>query len=364
MHTPPKGERVHMDNDKPQLVIRDIPFGLWFFGLVFSGFGVLMAYSGGPPLFMSLLFLGVGLAIGLFASVVTITADRITRSLTMESRSALRSKRMEVLWDDIIGINVERTVSSGRGARYLYGLTLLRKDGQVVALQQYKSSGREGKESRAIRLREFIGIRDTNRVPSGMIPMELSQFSEVHETDSIHWQIQPLTTYGATAPTGFRWSSTDFKTTGCFLFLAQKGEGQSSTGFLASLGKMLLRQAFSAHGFQPEEAPSLEDAITLEPLDPSIESHFLAYTNEPDRARSLLNATTTAKLSQWAGKYPLKQLQSGGSYCQLMVLFGPSGVAIATNHLLERNQAYELISYGVELVKSQKSGFGCSASNF
>jgi len=347
-----------MNNYDPQLVLRDTPFALWIIGLIFAGMGVVMAIGGGPPLIMALLFIGIGIAIIITSSNVTITADRMTRTLKMESRSIVRQKAIEVPFDDIIGINVERSMSAGRGARYTYRLMLLRKDGQVIPLQQYSSSGGGSKENRALKLREFLGIQESNRVPSGMIPMELSQYSDIHETDGIHWQILPLMTMGSPAPTGARWHSPDFKTSGMFLFVAQKGEGQSSTGFLASLGKMFIGQAFSAHGFMPEDAPGLDRAVTMQPLDPAIENSFITYTNAPDLARPLLNATVVMQTAKWAGRFPLKSAQSGGRYSQLMLLFGPNGVYAATNHLLEPGQIYELISLGVELVKSQKTGLG------
>jgi hypothetical protein len=344
-----------MNNCDPKLVLRDTPFVLWFIGFIFAGVGLLMAFESEPPLVMTLLFIGVGVTLVVTASIVTITADRTTRILQMKSRSVIRRKLIEVPFDDIIGVNVERSASSGRGARYTYRLVLLRKDGQVIPLQQFSSSGFKSKEKMAVRLREFLGIQATNRVPSGMIPMELAQSEAVHETGGIHWQIQPLMTHSSSAPTGARWLSPDFKTSSFFLFVAQKGEGQSSNGFLASLGKMFLRQAFSAHGFRPEDAPGLDEAAVLRPLDMAVENHFMAYTNVPDSARLLLNAVVVMQMAKWSERYPLRQAQAGGRHSQLMMLFGPNGVSVATNHLQDPGQTYELISLGVELVKSQKT---------
>jgi len=125
---------------------------------------------------------------------------------------------------------------------------------------------------------------------------------------------------------------------------------------------MFLNQAFAAHGFRPEDAPGLDGAVTLQPLDPAIENHFMAYTNSPDGARPLLNATVVMQMAKWAGRFPLKPAQAGGRYSQLMVLFGPNGISAATNHLLEPSQIYELISLGVELAKSQKPSFGFASS--
>jgi Mg/Co/Ni transporter MgtE len=79
-----------MNSPDSRLVLREIPVALWFFGLIFAGVGVLMIYAGGPYPVMSLLFIGIGLCIVLFASILTVTADRVVRILKFESRSILR----------------------------------------------------------------------------------------------------------------------------------------------------------------------------------------------------------------------------------------------------------------------------------
>lgn len=341
-----------MKLNEAQLVIHDVPLGLWLFGAAFAGIGVLIVLEGGPPLLIALVFVAVGLGLILFSSALKITADRATRTMKLEYRSLLLRRLKEVPFDDVAGINVERTTGGRRGTTYR--LTLLRKDGQVVPFRSSSSSGWKKKEHWAVQLREFIGIQDSNCTPPGMLPPELSQAGKVHETDGIHWQIQPMFAYSANAPTGARWHSPDFEAKGAFLFVAQKAEGQSSGGFLALLGKKFIKQALLLHGFQPEEMPGLEQAGFLSPLDPALEPHFMAYTSSPESARQLLNWKTVAQLAGWAARYPMKQLQSGSRYCQLMTLFGPNGVYLATMHLLQPSQAHELISLGVELVKAQK----------
>jgi hypothetical protein len=234
----------------------------------------------------------------------------------------------------------------------------LRKDGQVIPFRSSSSSGWKAKERRAGQLREFLGIQDSNRIPAGILPAELTRAAEIHETKGVHWRIQPMTTASSSAPTGVRWHSPDFKTPDIFLFVAQKAEGQPSRGFLASLGSMFIRQAFLLHGFSPEDTPGLEQAVTLAPLEPALERHFMAYTNAPSSAHQLLNSRVAAQFADWAARYPLKQLQRGSGYGQLMTLFGPNGIYLATLNLSQPNQAHELVLLGVELVKSQSAGLG------
>lgn len=345
-----------MQHNDSQLMIRDVPIFQWVLGILFASVGTLVINQGGPPVFGGF-FAAIGTGFLLFSSTLTITADRIARTLKLDYRTALRHTWKQVPFDEIDGINVERKVSGSKGG-FTYRLTLLRKDGQVIPFRSYSSSGWKGKERRAGQLREFLGIQDSNRIPAGILPAELSRATENHETDGVHWRIQPMYTAGSSAPTGVHWHSPDFKTPGIFLFVAQKAEGQPSRGFLASLGSMFIRQALSLHGFSPEDTPGLEQTVPLALLEPALERHFMAYTNSPSSAHQLLNFRVAAQLAAWAARYPLKQSQKGSGYGQVMILFGPNGVYLVTLNLLQLNQAHELVSLGVELVKSQSAGLG------
>ncbi len=343
-----------MRQNNSQLVIRDVPILQWVLGILFAGGGTFILLDGDQPVFGAI-FAAVGLGFLLFSSVLTISADRMKRILKLDYRSALRHTWKAMSFDEIAGINVERSASPRRG--FAYRLTVLRKDGQVIPFRSFSSSGWEGKERCADRLREFLGIQDTNRIPAGILPAELTQATEIHETNGVHWRIQPMYTASSSTPTGARWHSPDYKTPGIFLFVAQKAEGQPSGGLLASLGSLFIRQALSLHGFLPEDTPGLEQAMPLAPLDPALERHFMAYTNSPSSAHQLLNSRTATRLADWAARYPLKQSQRSGSG-QLMTLFGPNGVYLVMLNLLQPSQAHELASLGVELVKSQNPGFG------
>ncbi|MBN1906693.1 MAG: hypothetical protein JW927_16540 [Deltaproteobacteria bacterium] len=342
-----------LQNDS-QLVVRDIPLLQLVFGILFVGVGALVVYSGGPLIFGAI-FAAIGLCFLLFSSIITITADRMTQTFNINCRSPFRHTLTQLPFNEIDGINVERRVSSNRRG-FTYRLTLLRKDGEIVPFRATTTTGWKGKERQAEQLREFLGIKYTNRIPSGILPRDFSRLYETHETNGVQWQIEPMYTATSSVPTGARWHSPDFKTPGIFLFVAQKAEGQSSQGFLASLGSMFIRQALSLHGFSVEDTPGLQQAKTLAPLEPALERHFMAYTNSPSEANKLLNSTVAAQLVSWSERYPLKQLQRSSCNGQLMMLFGPNGVFLVTMSLGQSSQVYELISMGVELVKTQNAG--------
>jgi hypothetical protein len=337
--------------NESQLVIWDVPLLQLIFGILFTGVGAMIIYSGGPLLFGGI-FAVIGLCFLVFSSILTITADRMTRTFKLEYRSLLSHKLTQLSFNEIDGVNVERrTANRGRG--FTYRLTLLRKNGELIPFRSTSTSGWKRKERDAEYLREFIGIKYTNRIPSGILPKEFSRPDEIHETNGVQWQIQPMFTAGSSVPTGVHWHSPDFKTPGIFLFITQKAEGQSSGGFLASLGSMFIRQALSLHGFSAEDTPGLEKAMPLAPLEPALERHFMAYTNSPSAANQLLNSTVASQLAAWAERYPLKQLQKGPGNGQLMTLFGPNGVFLVTMNLAQSGQVHELVSMGAELVESQ-----------
>jgi hypothetical protein len=336
-----------MNRNDSQLVLHDIPIFLWVFGLIFAGVGAFILFQGERAPAVALILVAFGLGALLFTSALTITADRITRTLKLEYRSALLQTFKQVSFDDIAGINVERGVSRNQGA---YRAVVTRKDGQVIPFRSYFSSGSRRKERQASQLRDFIGVQAPQ-----------SHVAEIRETNGVHWQIQPMAVGGSTRT---RWYSPDFKTPGVFLFVAQKVQGQATGGFLASLGSMFFRQAISMYGFQADDTPGLDQAATLAPLDPALEPHFMAFTSDPASARQMLNSRAVVPLADWAGRYPLKQFKMGSRSGQLVMLFGPNGAYLATLNLLQPDQVNELAALGVELVKSQGSSRGHLSSAF
>ena len=254
---------------------------------------------------------------------------------------------MGISFDEIAGINVERSITHGRGGMsYTYKVVAKLKDGQFLPFRSFSSSGSKRKENQARQLRDFIGVPEFDTTPPVLAALQ-SHAAEINESDGVHWQIQPLSGAGA------RWHSPDFKTEGFFLFIAQKADGQSSRGFLASLGSMFLKYALSIHGFSEGDTPGIEKAALLAPLDPSLEPYFMAFTNATNSSKDMLNPRAVVALADWARRHPLKQFQNASSIGQLVTLFGPNGVYVATLNLFQPEYADEVTKLGLELVKSQ-----------
>src|SRR5690348_13253284 len=127
-----------MDNNDSQLVIRDTPIGLWLFGAVFAGMGAFFFFQAGRQAVFTLIFVAIGLGVLLFSSALTITADRLTRTLSLEYRSVLRHNIKQIPFDEIASISVERRTSRNKGrTSYTYRVVLTRKDGQVIPFRSY-----------------------------------------------------------------------------------------------------------------------------------------------------------------------------------------------------------------------------------
>jgi len=178
-----------MNSSDSRLVLRDIPILNFFFGLVFAAFGGYVIYQSGPVIM--LLFLAIGLAFLLFSSVLTITADRITRTLKLEYRAALRHSRKEFSFDEIAGISIQ-IVRGSRGSKN-FRVVLKGKDGQLIPFRSSSSTGSRGKERLADKFRDFIGVPGFDSSPAGMTYAALASYTgQSQETDGVQWIIQPI----------------------------------------------------------------------------------------------------------------------------------------------------------------------------
>jgi hypothetical protein len=362
-----------------KLVIRDFPLIMWAIGL---GLLAMAAYifSQNPPeaaILLPAIVAVLGLLALLLPSALTITADKTTHTLTLRYGLILPRSAKTIPFDEIQTIRLVSSVSRFQRSQtsVTYRLELAKKDGSNIPFRSYYSSGFLLKKRQAEKLRAFIGLEeafdetpfDTIRAIPQMAQPILERQQEdltggsaqVRETDGVKWQLQTIA-MGATPVT--RWHSQDFKTSGSFLYLAQKPQGQrtDSTGVVASLakgiadslGETLFKQAVAMYGFTTADMPDIRQAEAFEPLAPPLEAHFTATTDEPTLAQQLLSQVQ-APLAQWAQKYPLKRLHTG-RFQQLVAAFCPTGVYVATLGTLQQDQVDEIAALGVEMVKAVK----------
>ncbi len=122
---------------------------------------------------------------------------------------------------------------------------------------------------------------------------------------------------------------------------------------MAALGNALFQQSISLYGFRADDTPNAAQVALLTPVPPLIDFHFTVFTTDQAEARQILNPWTQNPLAEWAQRHPLQQFQPKGSFSQLVVLFSPNGVYVATLGTLQAEQLAELTGLGVEMVRTQ-----------
>lgn len=361
-----------MEKTDSELIIHDRPLGLWFFGAAFLAIGVFILLTPDAPFFFGLIFGGIGGALIALTSSLTITADRRTRTLTLDYRSILKRSQKVVPFADIAAIEVEMSISSSkRGSRRrrtpTYRVAVRLHTGESIPFREYYSGGLGPRETMANQLRAFIGVSGTDMAVQST-PQERRNQSyadiyqeaqqavtgnqeEEHLTDGVRWRMDTRA-YGNAPVT--RWASPDFKLDSGFIYIAQVMPGQkaSASGIFGGLSNMLLKQSMSIYGFSGADTPGIENAQPMQNMDPRLEQHFMVFTSNLAAARQTLNPWVVTPLVNWALKNPMKQVQSGYG-TQLAALYGPNGVTIALLGLSTPERLREITALGIELVKSQ-----------
>jgi len=357
-----------MDNQF-EIKYRDYPIGSWIFALVGIGFGAFIVLTNTATRITGVIAIVVGLILLLLNYALTITADKQTRMLTLDYRSVIHHSSKEIRFDEIntIRIDSRRTRNSkGSGHSTTYCIEAVLKNGEKLPFRSYYSGSFLLKQRTADGLRQFIGLAETlDESPIGILraapkigamiaqtqqEANTGANAQEHITNGVHWFLQSR---GMGVSPVTRWFSPDFKTRNGFLFLAQKVAGQSSGGFMASLGNALFKQTIGLYGFTEAEMPDLAQADTLASLPPLIDTNFTAFTSDQTESRQILTPWVQNPLAEWGQHSPLKQFQSGARFSQLIVMFCPSGVYLATLGVLKPDQVDELTALGVEMVKAQ-----------
>ena len=358
-----------MDNQNNQLVIRQYPIFAWIFGLAVLGFAAYVYIQTPASWVYSAVGIAIFLLVVLFSNVLTVTADRIARTLIIRHDGLVTHKSREIPVGDIAAIQLESHrsySSSSHSSSTTYRIVVITKGNQTIPFSASSDSARAPKEAKARQLREFLGVRGEDSSTGGIFKMAtgLAQQAfqqkqesltgpetEEHITDGIHWKVQSVA-FGGAAVT--RWFSPDFQCPGGFVYLVQKVAGQGSgAGLLGGLSKILYRQTIGMYGFGAEDTPGLESADLLASLDAGLDQHFGVFASDASTARQVLNAWAIAPLVDWGTRYPLKQMQSQGLFGQLVVLFSPRGTYVSCMGTLIPEAVEELTNLGVELVKAK-----------
>ena len=353
-----------MDNESNQLSFRDFPTAIVIFGMLSVGGGIFF-YLQTRELVATAIALAFSLFLFLLASVLDVSADRLTRTLNISRRGLVQHYQRKIPFGDIASIQLG-TSYGGDSSSPTYRVEIVLKDGSVVPLRNAYSSGRSGKEKQAQRLRDFIGIAGADTSLGGMIQtasqMAQHQFQaeqesitgdqdEVHETNGVRWKI---TTHAFGSAPMSRWHSSDYSLSDNFLYLTQKIAGQKNppnNKLMQTVYEELFEQSMKIYGFDETDAPNMQNA-DLFVLNARLEETFFAYTSNAQIAQQILNPWTAIPLADWARSHPFTQ----NSTDQLAVLFGPNGLYLSVMGYINAEYLAELAALGAELVRAQGGG--------
>jgi hypothetical protein len=287
--------------------------------------------------------------------------------LTISSHSVLSHSRKEIPLDSVALVQVEQGVTQrdDGSSGLIYRIVIVLRNNQKVPLRPTFSGSYMNKQRNTQRIREFLGLDDENQAPLGLIqraeqdalgnyqPKQESitgeKEVEERETRGVRWNMQ-MANFAA-APV-IRWSSGDYRLHGNFLYIAQKMRDQMQPGLgkLGSINRLMYKQSMAVYGFTRGDAPGIDNGDILSPLNERLEPHFTAYTSDKKETVNILNDRTIALLLDWAQKNPL----TPGSSNQLVALYGPYGIYLATLGLRKPERLNQLAELGVELVLAQK----------
>jgi hypothetical protein len=352
---------------KDKLIIRDYPVRLWVFSVIITGLGVFSYFQSNGQWLLLAISAAAGFLIIAFASVMTLRIDKTSGNLTISNHSVLSHDRKEIPIDSVALVQVEQGVTQrdDGSSGLIYQIVIVLKDNKKIPLRPTFSGSYMKKQRNTQRLREFLGLDDENQAPIGLIqraemgvvgsyqPKQESitgeKEVEERETRGVRWNMQ-MANFAA-APV-IRWSSGDYRLYGNFLYIAQKMRDQMQPGLgkLGTINRLMYKQSMAVYGFTRGDAPGIDTGDILSPLDERLEPHFTAYTSDKKETVKLLNEQTIALLLSWAQKNPL----TPGSSNQLVALYGPYGVYLATLGLSKPDRLNQLAELGVELVLAQK----------
>lgn len=354
-----------MQPSNGNVVIRDVPYALWIFGLVFGGIGIYMATASGAPVVFSIIFCAVGALIILLIPILTVRIDRNSGMLSLTRRGILVNSHQDIRIKEISDVYVDRKVSSDSdGTSVTYQINIVLESGEQVPLRRYYSSGYRRKESQAQLLRDAIGLADKSRGPASFSigvpqasPVETeesaaaaqgAQETASQQTDGVQWEIQTLTFAGTSIT---RWFSADVETPGYFVYIAQKQEGQGDQkGIMNLMGKMLFKQSLKMYGFDESYTPGIDTAEIFQEGDRRLLDEYFVFASSTRDAYRILNPWVISPLMGWAERYPLSKTEQ--QFSQMTVLYSPYGFYISVLGGLNPDETVALTDLGIELVKS------------
>ncbi|MBN2386212.1 MAG: PH domain-containing protein [Anaerolineales bacterium] len=356
-------------NTNEKYIYREYPTALWFFsGVVLATGGYL--YVKNPDQWVILVVsVTIGLLILLLASILIVQADKSTGLLTITSRSLLRRKVTEIPIREITAVRVEQSRGQDDDGRRQtsYRIAVDLASGESVPFRSYYSSGFSAKAEEAQELRTFLGVSGEDQGAGNVLDALSSMAVQAQERarqelestpteerliKGIRFKVQRANIGSAEITRLF---TTEVTYPQGFLYLAQTAKGQSTgKGLLASVSKTLFQQSIGIYGFGEADTPNREFGEVLSPLEPSLETHFMAYCSDPEIARGYLTPSVSRPLAAWGEGHPLKTVNFVSNANQLIVLFSPRGLYLAVMGSPASQALDQIAALGADLVQATR----------
>ncbi|MCF6277291.1 MAG: hypothetical protein L3J16_00865 [Anaerolineales bacterium] len=349
-------------NNSSELKIREYPTSLLFPALAILAFGYYF-YTRTEERVILAVVLALGLGISLFATVLDLNANRITRILSISRHGLFSHYHREIPFDEILAIRAKRDYSSSsNNGRVSYRVEIVVKGNEIVPLRPAYSGKHAKKEALARQLREFIGVKAEDPHPVQGISDVRAKINkiraeqkslpntpdEIHETGGVHWQVK-IRKYNNVSIA--HWLSSDYSLSNRFLFLTQKVEGQVASP-IKKLNQSIRRSTFNGnlafYKFTKSDVPNAQNAVYV-PLENNIGAYFFAYASDESIARQILTPWVAQPLITWAEEHRITET----STTQFITLFSPTGLHLVSLTAMSQNHLNQLTYLGVELVLTQ-----------
>lgn len=336
-----------------RLQIRTYPFILWIVGGIFIFVGVSLLIQQSSAWAGSLLFIIGALIALVLGNITTIIIDKDAGTISLRNRTIFRNVIKEYAINEIASVEVEHSRSDDGGTTYR--IAFINKNGESLPFHSYYTSGYNGKERQAKKIRDFLGLTGTSTTTNIQSLIKVPNFQLVKDdiTSGVSWRLE-RSSLGNTEIT--RWFSSAFQLSSGFLLIVQIPKASKLfSGFKmpGMVSRFLYEQIIKIYDIPLEATPGLENATLLEPAEPRLEPYFATLTSDPYSARQALNPWVVLPLLQWAELHPIETIQDSSTLGQLVVLFSPQGIYLVSMGGLSAEQVGKLVGLGVELVKAQ-----------
>lgn len=147
-----------MQGQNENLVFKDTPYSIWLIGIFFGGLGAYFLIFRNTPIYLPIIFIGIGLLLLLLSSILTVTVDRSSGTLVIKKAGIIVHSQREIEISMIEDIYIaQKTSTDEDGTSTTYQIRIVLNTGEEVPLRKYSSGGYRKKAEQVQQLQQAIG---------------------------------------------------------------------------------------------------------------------------------------------------------------------------------------------------------------